>query len=114
MDYLLRDAAALKINLKWEVRSFLVQLSSDSFQLERFLEAGEPKLMDFPWGQEDRSIKEVYAMTASDENQNNQNGKVVICFYSQLWIKLFLSRMSWMKTRMEWKSRIRQLSKGLR
>jgi len=45
MDYLLRDAAALKINLKWE--------------LERFLEAGEPKLMDFPWGQ--------------DENQNNQN-----------------------------------------
>jgi len=63
MDYLLRDAAALRINLKWE--------------LERFLEAGEPKLMDFPWGQEDRSIKEVYAMTASDENQNNQNGKDV-------------------------------------
>jgi len=55
MDYLLRDAAALKINLKWE--------------LERFLEAGEPKLMDFPWGQ-DKNQK--------DENQNGADAKAPI------------------------------------
>ena len=70
MDYLLRDAAALKINLKWEVRLFWVWVF-ESFQLERFLEAGEPKLMDFPWGQ--------------DKIQNNQNLEVINQFTAYMY-----------------------------
>jgi len=63
MDYLLRDAAALKINLKWE--------------LERFLEAGEPKLMDFPWGQEESH--EVFADNQNNHPEDeNKNGAEVI------------------------------------
>jgi len=42
MDYLLRDAKALKIKLKWE--------------LSRFLEAGEPKPLDFPYSNIDPTI----------------------------------------------------------
>ena len=94
MDYLLRDAAALRINLKWEVRSFWVRWPPDSFQLDRFLEGGEPKLMDFPWGQEDKSIKEVYAMTASDKNQNNQNPKVRNYFTAYLYVVTLKSIIS--------------------
>ena len=45
--------------------------------------------MDFPWGQEDRNIKEVYAMTASDKNQNNQNPKVITYFTACLYLYVF-------------------------
>jgi len=57
MDYLLRDAAALRINLKWE--------------LERFLEAGEPKLMDHhDWGQEETE-------ETQKDKENNIEGLIV-------------------------------------
>ena len=50
--------------------------------------------MDFPWGQEDKSIKEVYAMTASDKNQNNQNPKVRNYFTAYLYVVTLKSIIS--------------------
>lgn len=92
MDYLLRDAAALRINLKWEVGPDLrlkfllfvpfccffykgkVQANNILFQLERFLEAGEPKLMDHhDWGQEESE-------ETQKDKENNIEVKFFICF----------------------------------
>ena len=42
MDYLLRDAQALRMKLK--------------FEWGRFLEAGEPQLVDFPFSREDDTM----------------------------------------------------------
>ena len=95
MDYLLRDAAALRINLKWEVgpdlrlkfllfapfmpflclfdfaKSFVKAIL---FQLERFLEAGEPKLMDHhDWGQEETE-------ETQKDIENNIEVEIFICF----------------------------------
>ena len=92
MDYLLRDAAALRINLKWEVGPDLrIQVyiacpffavfkmlkhrtRAILFQLERFLEAGEPKLMDHhDWGQDETE-------ETQKDIENNIEVEIFICF----------------------------------